>query len=780
MMSSVSSRQPAFVIGVTGHLRLHPDDVPRIELELRLLFSRLVAPVGSAGVLDGSGQVVACDHPLMDQIPALGLAPDSLVLLSSLAPGADQVAANVAFGQGIRVMAPLPFPDQLPDAAQQQQYSVALYRNLTTFCWPDGTPAGNADRQAAFDHLLGRIRPEDRFLVRLPGDAELSAEDLAVRLALQAADEQARNRRFRAAGEYIASGCDLLVAICSEDQRPCVGTSDPGNGLAQPMIPDDAECGAGAIVRTRLFGTTPGLLPDISALTWSDNGPMIRIWARNCGRGMPADTVASAAIPPTALWSPESSQLVSQQGEVDADRERRQLLMLAEQVTRLRRVPASSLMEPSSFADLTDLAPESLGASERLQQLALFYQRANSSSLLADSQMKRMQRSTPWLSLAGFLLLQCSDNLQLTDSSSWGARTIPLLTMLLSLLLFAVPWIWAYWLRKTGQAAQQEDDRALAEALRVQFYWALSGVGKSAAQHYQKRERGELLWIRAAVSSAVMPVAGFHVEFQRLDLPLRTQRLTAVLDGWLRNQQRYFYRAVVAQRSRLTKLHVAAQLLLWSGLSLLISCSPLGRGQLERFLATDHPALVRALLISIPVLLAAWMLLKWPGAMHGRPFPRQWPEKIHCVALQLLTSYPVLIVFGFWLACGLVTLIGGLPAVLGSLAGTLSGVQLSLVIVCRNMCFAGCAVVAACIAFHFLPQNVPRYQSMLELYRGAALRMEALLERLQRQTSEADRQQALRSIHSLLEELGSEALVENAEWLRMHRISPRSPLVPSP
>lgn len=788
MIASSNSGQPAFVIGVTGHLRLHADDLVRIEQELTLLLGRLQAPVGSTGIRNASGQVQSCDHPLLSQIPALGLTADSLVLLSSLAPGADQLAATVALRSGIRVMAPLPFPDQLADPALHQQYSAALYSSLNTFCWPDAPAARNAERQSAFAETLKRIRAEDRFVVRLPGDADLSTEKLAARLAADAADESLRNRRFRAAGEYIASCCDLLVAICNETERPCgsdgaSGGVSSGDGPVKPLIPDDAECGASAIVQTRLFGTTPELLPDISALTWSDNGPMIRIWARNCRRGASADTAIAGSVPPPVLWLPESSRLLSPPGDPDPQHqqhEQRQLLLLAEQVTRLRRLPELGPNQPSPFAELTGSNPEQLGASGRLERLALLYERANSSSLAADRKVKRMQRCTPWFSLAGFLLLQCSDNLPLSDTAAWGVRLIPIAAMLLSLLLFAFPWIWRYWLRNTGLAAQQENDRALAEALRVQFYWALSGVGKSTAQYYQQRERGELSWIRAVVSSSVMPVSGFQDEFQQLDLPRRLQRLIAVRDGWLKTQQQYFRRTVVRQSLRLTKLHAIAQVLLWCGLSLLVSCSTPGRTFLERFLASDHPTLIRLLLSSIPVLLSGWLLLAWLSWLRNRSGQRQWPETLHRQAVELLTCYLVLIALGLWLACGMVTAISCVSVVPPLLAGTVSSFQLSLAFVCRNLCFAGSAILMAGITFHFLPQNVPRYQSMTELYRGAVFRMNALLERLGRQTSEADQQQAVRSLHALLEDLGSEALVENAEWLKMHRISPPSPLVPSP
>lgn len=41
MMETTLSSQPAFIVGVTGHISLHADDVPRIRHEVRLLLLRL-------------------------------------------------------------------------------------------------------------------------------------------------------------------------------------------------------------------------------------------------------------------------------------------------------------------------------------------------------------------------------------------------------------------------------------------------------------------------------------------------------------------------------------------------------------------------------------------------------------------------------------------------------------------------------------------------------------------------------------------------------------------
>jgi hypothetical protein len=43
------------------------------------------------------------------------------------------------------------------------------------------------------------------------------------------------------------------------------------------------------------------------------------------------------------------------------------------------------------------------------------------------------------------------------------------------------------------------DYRALAEGLRIQIFWHLGGLIDSAADHYLRKQRGELIWIRSAI-----------------------------------------------------------------------------------------------------------------------------------------------------------------------------------------------------------------------------------------------------------------------------------------
>src|SRR5206468_751545 len=65
--------------------------------------------------------------------------------------------------------------------------------------------------------------------------------------------------------------------------------------------------------------------------------------------------------------------------------------------------------------------------------------------------------------------------------------------------LLAVTYLTFLRVRRLGHQPRFLDYRALAEGLRVQFYWRLSGLTDSAADHYLRRQKGELDWIRAAL-----------------------------------------------------------------------------------------------------------------------------------------------------------------------------------------------------------------------------------------------------------------------------------------
>ena len=93
-----------------------------------------------------------------------------------------------------------------------------------------------------------------------------------------------------------------------------------------------------------------------------------------------------------------------------------------------------------------------------------------------------------WLALAGValtLLHSGSGNFQ-TFAGYWALMGLAFGT--------------AYWAGRGNRRDRHEDYRALAEALRVQFFWMVAGLQDVASQHYLRKHVGDMGWIRDAMS----------------------------------------------------------------------------------------------------------------------------------------------------------------------------------------------------------------------------------------------------------------------------------------
>jgi len=87
--------------------------------------------------------------------------------------------------------------------------------------------------------------------------------------------------------------------------------------------------------------------------------------------------------------------------------------------------------------------------------------------------------------------------------------------MLAFLAFFLISAAIQYWSKRQGWHRKYLDYRALAEGLRVQFYWAVAGVGndndsKFTHDHFLQTQDPELGWIRN-----IMRVAGLHSDAAR-------------------------------------------------------------------------------------------------------------------------------------------------------------------------------------------------------------------------------------------------------------------------
>lgn len=110
-------------------------------------------------------------------------------------------------------------------------------------------------------------------------------------------------------------------------------------------------------------------------------------------------------------------------------------------------------------------------------------------------------------------------------------------TMALYYGCLAAAWLAGHWEVRTRQRYRHEDYRALAEALRVQFFWMASGIPDLAAEKYLRKHIGEMVWIRDAMSECGLfddapQVRGMAVDGMAARLGL--------IRKWVRGQKEYF------------------------------------------------------------------------------------------------------------------------------------------------------------------------------------------------------------------------------------------------
>jgi len=91
----------------------------------------------------------------------------------------------------------------------------------------------------------------------------------------------------------------------------------------------------------------------------------------------------------------------------------------------------------------------------------------------------------------------------------------------------------AYWLfiRRAEWQNRFQDFRALAEALRVQLFWGLGGVASFVSDHYLKKHRSGMTWIRQALRGLAL---------QGSSLGLGEAHHALVREHWIHDQLAFF------------------------------------------------------------------------------------------------------------------------------------------------------------------------------------------------------------------------------------------------
>lgn len=254
-------------------------DPQRIKKTVKNILDWIFFPTEPGGVLDPTNGGFV-EHDRYDEDRPItcwsGLAKSNtpVVVLSSLAPGVDTLVAEAVLeyqtkhsDRSVIVRGVLPFP-------------IDEYPRSSTFR-PKGQEAFWAAKLSRFHGLLKRLREQegwnekrDLFSIALDNDfPTLEESDLT---ALDPDFGKPRSHlHYRAAGEYVASYSDLLIAIYD---HPYDGPGNPADLFA---------CGSATIVEAKRQGLAWELLSETNNFTWADNGPVLRVAIERQKRSSP-------------------------------------------------------------------------------------------------------------------------------------------------------------------------------------------------------------------------------------------------------------------------------------------------------------------------------------------------------------------------------------------------------------------------------------------------------------------------------------------------------------
>ena len=531
--------RPFFTVSIIGHMNLPRGSEPILEKRVRNIFRWLRDQ-------EYPSEDVGFGKPL-------GLEKTPIVLLSSLAPGSDQLAARIALEEGIKVRCPLPFP-------------YPLYRIGTTFNRPP--VVSTISRQADLDELVTRIGQENTFMVTHAEDDREYQPYIEDQLIYK----EFRNRRYRAAGEFVAANCDLLITICDQEEA----IEEPE---LDPELSPKAQSGTRIILSSYINGIDPGILPLPPSLSYQENGPVVRIFCPNSSRSRSYESDTGDVI----IWHPADAESIGKFHDQIHEKEMGELRLLADRLEKLNddldRSPRvefdpTEMFEPEfppyrprnavdrliHFGQMFDWSEY---WKERLERIRAFLpgrkvapvekplpplNRLVSFKRRCDLAISRYDRQVAFLTnmpfVMGFLVFliyefhSMLNSVEVENQLIWAAGSF-----LLGGLLLFIGIIFHSWANGWGAFDRKNDYRALIEGTRVQFFWAAAGIRERVPSYYVQRLSGELAWIKSAIGSIILPVETTSEDFDSLETHRdRYQRLKDVWFGWVCSAGELFLR----------------------------------------------------------------------------------------------------------------------------------------------------------------------------------------------------------------------------------------------
>jgi hypothetical protein len=604
------------------------------------------------------------------------------VLLSALAEGADRLVARVALREGATLIAVLPLE--------------------------------KVDYEADF----ADTRSRDDFRSHL---ADPRTEQCIVAPQLDSASNTlgtARDLQYLLAGMYVARNSDVLIALW--DGAPSRGLGGSADIVAFRCT---GRLEADPDIRARLASAPDPFRIDDAPLDAPQTGLVYHIPVSRSNDAPSTDPSTGGWLSPANYDTPALRErfvrknLSTLHHRDDLNREGS-----AYRERRSGRVAASDAMLTAGQTTPSTRDPD---APRALANARTAFAVADS---LAIEHQKSIYRTM--IALFGMIAVATIFLVMRNLATSDDARRICLAAYLLLLTLADLAYLRTRW-RKSQDRFQ--DYRALAEGLRVQFFWRLAGSRRAASDYYLRKQRSELRWIRDVLRVCALRTA-----------PLSSGDYPAVQRLWVKEQRAYFDRAGQrdGQRRRRQRTIGSALVLLSLGATIKWLWD-FAEGRIAFTAIAAFAAIVLAAH-------AAYEIVHATGEAES-PTTSSLRDMI---SLGLLSAAVALAFYA--------TLVVGGPKVTSHLP------QLAIGDTPLEWMLAAIGITALVGTFAHAYANVrafgehqKQYERMEELFQSA----DEALERAEANASPSDADR-------VLFDLGCEALAEHADWLLLHRARP--------
>lgn len=409
-----------------------------------------------------------------------------LILISALAEGADRLAAKVALSPhvGVRLIVPVPMPIDL--------YELD-FDSLSVLETPLGTPMVNGSSRDEFHALLDEA--DTSF--------ELGLADGNKRETI-AKPGPDRDRQYELVGKYIAQQSQILIALWDGVDSSRVG-------------------GTASVVHFQTDGV-PGSEP--CALEAPEGFPVYHILTPRQKNPYPQGKALELREIYPQVFQGNQAQAAKYYGKMFG-----RLNEFNEYVTDADRGLAREVVKSKNYL-LQHMPKDELpaGMESALNRYAM-------ADALAIRFQKQLLWAQIWLHGLTFAAFFCFLLFVHTEAHY---PTFLRASGVLLILVAVVRMASGKWALDT----QHEDYRAMAEGLRVKFFWKLAGITESVADHYLGKQRSELDWIRNGFRGWNVAEGCQDPEKpDSSDPDDQRNRLGFVRKYWIDDQQGYFRRA---------------------------------------------------------------------------------------------------------------------------------------------------------------------------------------------------------------------------------------------